>query len=276
MWRSYLPGMARAPRVLIVFACLSLRLAQAADAPAEKAKDSVANSTAACLECHRDEQLKTKKAGRLVSLFADRALLAKSAHRSLECTDCHDGFDAEQLPHQSPLKPVDCAGCHENTGRKHSFHPRLALSPAPASEDTNCAACHGTHAIANLKSASFPFARAQQTEACGRCHLPAHDQFLASAHGRAAAAGMAEAPACLDCHRLPVARQPEERVRIELKLAQTTLCESCHLKTIRGWRRGRCSVRSLCPRLTRVCTARPCSAALWTPPTASTATAATK
>ena len=71
-------------RMFIVLGCFSLRLALAADAPVEKTKGSAANSTAACLECHSDATLKTKKAGRLVSLFADQTLLAKSAHRSLE------------------------------------------------------------------------------------------------------------------------------------------------------------------------------------------------
>ena len=225
-----LPRQRVTTRMFIVLGCFSLRLALAADAPVEKTKGSAANSTAACLECHSDATLKTKQAGRLVSLFADQTLLAKSAHRSLECIDCHEGFDVEKLPHQTPQKPVDCAACHENTARKHSFHPRLALSPVPTGDDTTCAACHGTHAVAGLTAADFPFARAQQTETCGRCHRPARDQFLASAHGHAVVAGMTEAPACLDCHRLPVARRPEDKLRIELKLAQTTLCESCHLK----------------------------------------------
>jgi cytochrome b subunit of formate dehydrogenase len=217
-------------RVFIVLGCLSLRLALAAEVPVEKTQESAANSSTACLECHSDGKLKMKKAGHVMSLFADQTLLAKSAHRSLDCIDCHEGFDAEKLPHQTPLKPVDCAACHEDTGRKHCFHRRLALSPAPKGDDTACAACHGTHAVAPLKSADFPFARAQQTDACGRCHQPARDQFLASAHAKALAAGMIEAPACLDCHRLPVARRPEDKLQIELKLAQTTLCESCHLK----------------------------------------------
>jgi len=37
-----------------------------------------------------------------------------------------------------------------------------------------------------------------------------------------------EAPTCLDCHSWPVARVPGSQQKIELKLAQTRLCESCH------------------------------------------------
>ena len=196
----------------------------------EASKKPPPNASAACLDCHRDPKLTMKKAGHVRPLFADRAVLAGSAHSSLECTDCHEGFDAESIPHQSPLKSVDCASCHEKPGRTHLFHPRLAGSPLPKGDDTACIACHGTHAVARIKSAAFPFTPAQQAESCGRCHPLVRGQFLASAHGRALAAGRKEAPACLDCHRQPVSRRPGEKVRIELKLAQINLCESCHLK----------------------------------------------
>ncbi len=188
------------------------------------------HASAACLECHSDQKLRMKKAGRMVLLFVDQAALAKSAHGSLDCTDCHQDFDAENIPHQSPLKPVDCTACHDDTGRKHAFHPRLAHSPIPAGEDTNCTACHGTHAIAEVKSATSPFTHARQAESCGRCHTPARDQFLASAHGRAVATGAKDAPDCLACHRKPVASAAPGQSRVDLKFAQVALCESCHLE----------------------------------------------
>ena len=160
------PGPVRAQRrgraggpscgVLIVLGGLSLRLALAADAPVEKAKDSAANSTAACLDCHSDPKGSMKKAGHSVSLFADPAVLGKSAHRSLECTDCHEGFDAKSLPHRQPLTPVNCASCHDDAGRRHVFHARLGQSPAAGGEDTACTACHGTHAVATREVARIP------------------------------------------------------------------------------------------------------------------------
>jgi formate dehydrogenase gamma subunit len=218
-----------ATRRLVVFGCLSLRLALAAGAPADNAKASAADS-AACLECHNDPKLGMKKAGQSVSLFADPAVLGKSAHSSLACVDCHEGFDAESLPHRKPPAPVQCAACHEDVSRRHAFHPRLSRAPAALGEDTDCTACHGTHAAAPVKSPEFPFARNRQADSCGRCHRPARDQFLASAHGHALAGGMTDAPACLDCHHLPVARRPGDQMQIGLKLAQTNLCESCHVE----------------------------------------------
>jgi len=188
------------------------------------------NPSAACLECHSDQKLTMKHAGRPVSLFADQAALAKSAHRSLDCTDCHQNFDADNIPHQSPVKPVDCTACHDDIARKHSFHPRLARSPIPAGEDTNCTACHGTHAVAAVKSAEFPFTSKQETDSCGRCHGLERSQFLASAHGRSVVTGAKDAPDCLVCHRRPVASAAPGRSQVDLKLAQVALCESCHLR----------------------------------------------
>jgi cytochrome b subunit of formate dehydrogenase len=217
-------------RYVLLLGAASLLAAGRLPGEPEASKKPAPNGSAACLDCHSDPKLTMKKAGRVVALFADERVLAGSAHRTLECTDCHEGFDAESIPHRSALKSVDCASCHEEAGRKHVFHPQLANSPTPKGDDIACTVCHGTHAVARVKSAGFPFAPAQQVESCGHCHQPVRRQFLASAHGRALSAGGKGAPACLDCHRQPVVRPRDEKGRAELKLAQASLCESCHIK----------------------------------------------
>jgi nitrate/TMAO reductase-like tetraheme cytochrome c subunit len=216
--------------MLIVLVCLGAGPALAADAPAANTKDAAADSTAGCLQCHNDPKPGTKKAGHSAPPFADPAALGKSAHGSLDCVDCHEGFDAASIPHRQPLTPVNCVSCHDDAGRRHVFHVRLGRSPASPGGDTDCTGCHGAHAMAPVKSPGFPFARNRQVDSCGRCHQPAQEKFLASAHGRALAAGTTEAPACLDCHRLPVAGGPADGLQIGLKLAQVNLCESCHVK----------------------------------------------
>ncbi len=187
------------------------------------------NSNASCLECHRDKDLSTRKDGQKLSLFVDEKALAQSIHHSLDCTDCHDKFDGENFPHRSPMVAVDCASCHENMGRRHLFHPRLAEKPVPAGKDTSCSACHGTHGIAGVKQPDFPFTAAGQPAACGQCHEAARDHFVASAHGRALAGKETDAPACLTCHRQPVAPVAGAKPTLEQKLAQTKQCESCHV-----------------------------------------------
>ena len=204
---------------------LAAGLRGAAPAPA-------ASSSAACLECHSDRTLTMKRAGRVVSLFVDPAALKHSAHPALDCIDCHEGLDPDSIPHARKPVPVACASCHEDVGRKHPFHPRLAGAPPPAGPDTTCAACHGSHAVIVIKSPEAPFARKHQAAACGQCHQAEQKQFNDSAHGRTLAAGTAEAPACLDCHRRPVVRTGSGPAGIEVKLAQIALCESCHLQKV--------------------------------------------
>jgi cytochrome b subunit of formate dehydrogenase len=124
---------------------------------------------------------------------------------------------------------VDCTGCHDDTGKKHAFHPRLAAKDVPAGKDTSCAGCHGTHAIAPVKAPSFPFADGAQLQACGQCHTTARDHFVASAHGKALATKEQNAPDCLTCHRAPLVPAGAAKPTLEQKLAQAKQCESCHV-----------------------------------------------
>jgi hypothetical protein len=187
------------------------------------------NPSASCLECHNDRDLSMRKGGQKVALFVDAAVAAKSVHASLACTDCHEKFDGDSVPHRKPMVAVDCTSCHDDTGKKHTFHPRMAQNPMPAGNDTSCAACHGKHDIAAVKSPAFRFNDGPQAESCGQCHQTARDHFTASAHGRAFAAKEANAPECLTCHRQPVVAAAPAKLTLAQKLAQTKQCESCHV-----------------------------------------------
>ena len=217
--------------VLIVLLMLTSRVLDGAE-PTPAAKPVAApapNSSAACLECHSDETLSMKKAGLKVSLFIDGKIAAKSVHHSLDCIDCHEKFDGDSSPHRKPMVTVDCTSCHEDTGKKHVFHPRLSQSPTPAGKDTSCRECHGTHAISSVKSATFTFKNGAQADACGRCHTTARDHFAASAHGRAFTAKESNAPDCLTCHRQPIVAVVPAKLTLAQKLAQTKQCEACHV-----------------------------------------------
>ncbi|MBI5382398.1 MAG: cytochrome b/b6 domain-containing protein [Opitutae bacterium] len=206
---------------------------RAAETPAATAAPAAAtpapNSDANCLECHSDEKLSMKKGEKKLSLFTEPKTLAKSAHSSLACIDCHEGFNAESSPHKKPMTPVDCRGCHEKVEKKHAFHPQLAQAKAPDSAATSCSGCHGTHAVAKLKGPDSPYARSKQADTCGRCHEAAREAFRASAHGKKLAEGMAESPDCLACHRQPITNVANKKPTVALKVAQDQLCESCHV-----------------------------------------------
>jgi cytochrome b subunit of formate dehydrogenase len=217
---SSAPGSIRA--WVFALAILGGAVLQAAESPKPP-------TSASCLECHSDHELTMKKGTAKVSLFVDEKLVGASVHKSLECVDCHEKFDADALPHRKPMGAVDCTSCHDSLGNKHAFHPRLATAEIPAGNDTSCTACHGTHGVMAVKAAAFPFADGAQLNACGRCHATEKDHFANSAHGRAFMAKEQNAPDCLTCHRQPVVPHANAKPTLDQKLAQTKQCESCHV-----------------------------------------------
>ncbi len=154
-------------------------------------------------------------------------VLDKSVHATIACADCHDGFDQGALAAGRSPGKVDCASCHDKLEKSHAFHPDFAVQPPRASKQTECASCHGKHDIGAPKKA---LAGAKLATGCGSCHTEAAKHFQQSAHGAALAAGRAEAPDCLTCHR---AGGRGAGGRVAEKLAQSQLCLSCHLSNPR-------------------------------------------
>lgn len=183
--------------------------------------------SAVCIECHRDAALSMQKDGAKISLHVAADQLVNSAHAVFDCVDCHAGFDPDAVPHREKIAPVNCVTCHEGLAKSHAFHPDFAAKPFADTVQTGCTDCHGKHAIVGVKDANSPVRGAKLAATCATCHDDAAKQFGASAHGAAFAAGRAEAPDCLSCHRTSVTRGGD--ASREVKLAQSQLCLSCHL-----------------------------------------------
>jgi cytochrome b subunit of formate dehydrogenase len=195
--------------LLAVMAWLGGTASVALGAPA------VANSE--CLDCHVADDGAPAGEGVRAGFFA------KSVHGEMACIDCHDTI--KEASHDTPLPKVQCATCHADTGATHAFHARLSLAEVPTGKDTSCTECHGTHETVAVKGESFAFATAKQSAACGECHESATKDFLASAHAHPGDG----TPSCLSCHTKAIAAVVEGGSLVELKLAQTQLCESCHV-----------------------------------------------
>ena len=194
---------------------------------ASPAKPAPAVPNSECMDCHEAE-FKARKKGLLPEWIGVKPdVYAHSAHSKLNCIECHGTIT--ETPHPSKLPPVQCASCHEKSLAKHEFHPRLALTPLPEGKDTSCVECHGAHDTAGVKQKEFAFAGASQTASCGRCHESAAKDYLASAHAAEPASANRAAPDCLSCHQNRIASQGPARTKVELKLAQARLCESCHV-----------------------------------------------
>ena len=143
-----------------------------------------------------------------------------------------------------------CDTCHAkpdlkrvlDSGRVQSLHVSAELLDASVHAGKQCIQCHSD-------VVESPHTEAPRPVNCVQCHYqgntvgaPESDdlyrKYRDSAHGRAAAAGNAEAPACQDCHGghdiqkvdSPQARVARERV--------STTCGGCHLDIYAEYRRS--------------------------------------
>lgn len=132
-----------------------------------------------CFDCHDDNSLTMEKKGKEILIYIDPAVYQKSAHRDLDCIDCHEGFDSEEVPHKDKITPVDCSSCHDDVSQSftHSRH----------SSELRCSSCHNNVHAPEKKSAI-----ALQ---CENCHEDAKKDLGASIHFASK-----NGPKCFDCH----------------------------------------------------------------------------
>ncbi len=182
-----------------------------------------------CVTCHGEKTLSMRKRGREVSLFVDVPPLKKSAHGELECVSCHEGFNAEQIPHAKNIKEVNCLSCHDGeklTHYKESIHASKKANGAAAA---TCTDCHSTHTVQRVSDKDSRARKDFGVGVCATCHGGVKNKFMASDHGKALEAGTKGAPACIDCHG-------EHGVQSATNDSSTTnhkkvaaMCLSCHL-----------------------------------------------
>ena len=181
-----------------------------------------AQSNEDCLGCHSDPGMTMKKQGREVPLFVDKDVLRHSAHESLSCVDCHQGFNPADIPHAKPIKPVACQTCHEIAGYDGSIHGQ-ALNGA------GCVNCHGKHNIlapANPDSWVHP---GHIVSTCGKCHKNEDERYSMSKHGTALAAGARGAPSCVACHGSHTIVPVSDPESVVYRTKEPAICLRCHL-----------------------------------------------
>ena len=211
---------------------------------------------AACLECHSDKTLTTERRGRTVSLFVDERLFSASAHKGLECVECHEDADVEEFPHGENLKPVACGNCHDEVQVDFdaSIHGQAFKRNAPYAP--SCSECHGTHEILSPKDPKSGTYKMNIPYLCGGCHregapvarvydIGEHniiENYSESIHGEGLfKKGLIVTAACADCHSAHlVLPHTEPRASTSVRNIAST-CMKCHsriedvhAKVIRG------------------------------------------
>jgi cytochrome b subunit of formate dehydrogenase len=114
----------------------------------------------------------------------------------LPCNTCHDSH--EKYPHPANIPKPECVTCHQDQAGDYAngVHGLARKSGNDGAPD--CALCHGSaHELLSPKSQAF---RTAVPDTCGRCHSEVVEQYRASVHGQALAAGITQAPLCTDCH----------------------------------------------------------------------------
>ncbi len=134
-----------------------------------------------CLNCHRT---------RLVSA-ADGApaATAKQAQEKL-CLHCH--LDSPDVR----ARVAPSAGFIAQY--EQSVHGRALL--AGNEKAANCVDCHGAHTVRKKTAAGSGSTPLDIEKICARCHSGIDKVFSKSAHGKALAKGVREAPTCTTCH----------------------------------------------------------------------------
>ena len=185
--------MSRSIRIRLVF-LLAATLSVCA-AAALRASD--VNDT--CFGCHDDKSMEREDG---TPVYVNPDVFLASVHKELDCTDCHQDVDPDDLPHAENLEKVHCADCHDDVGLdfEASIHGQALNRRAPYAPD--CAECHGMHDI--------------RPYLCGKCHregapvastydIGEHDiieNYSQSIHGEGLfKKGLTVTATCTSCHR---------------------------------------------------------------------------
>jgi thiosulfate reductase cytochrome b subunit len=126
-----------------------------AAAPLSARQMPAKEANAECLKCHGDIDLAPRtERGASVDLYVPAERFAKSTHRGLACTECHEGAgtkeDFKVVPHKLSGKGAkDCADCHGKyfneikTSFTESHHVKKL------GDKFTCASCHDAHTVEN-------------------------------------------------------------------------------------------------------------------------------
>ena len=173
---------------------------------------SFAGSNDDCLACHSDSTLTMQKDGKTISLYVSGHVFDSSVHgdAGVGCTDCHQGFSADDVPHKQTTPNVDCSQCHDV-----KLHAPSGAKYQMAHSSEKCWDCHGTHDIESARKINVD-------RKCLSCHS-AEKSFLTSAHSKQVIDH--KGFTCETCHQKA---HDVRQVAVFRGTGADTLCSQCH------------------------------------------------
>ncbi len=215
-----------------------------------------AQENAECLACHGEKTMTGTRNGKTVPLYVDEKVFAGSVHGSLTCVTCHADLQGKELPHETPLAPVECGTCHATEQEQHarSLHGKAVARKDPLAP--HCNDCHGAHDILPVKDRRSAVAPQRIPYVCGRCHREGTpvalqrtihqsnilENYSESMHGEALLKkGLTVTATCASCHTAHLIlphTDPQSSIARQNITKTCTTChsqiEDVHRKVIRG------------------------------------------
>lgn len=184
-----------------------------------------------CLGCHENRDLSlTFKNGERINVFVDGRLLTGSAHRNLECSNCHMGFSVNNHPkRQFKSKRSLTVASSEACRQCHTFKGGLHLRMLNVLKEIVCVDCHGSHSIKVVGDGP---------DTCYGCHK--YKMSISFKDGssqsvqidkEALEASVHSKLMCSDCHFGFSSKEHPDRNfndRRDFTIASTETCRRCH------------------------------------------------
>jgi nitrate/TMAO reductase-like tetraheme cytochrome c subunit len=240
--------------LLLVVLVFGLEVGDASTAAAQV--EDQEPSVVTCESCHADPDFLTGKGTpeQQATLFVVDSVLVDTAHRDLDCADCHPG-PAVGYPH-GPLAAVSCGTCHEleQTDWEVSVH---ALNVMDTGDAPTCVGCHGTHEVYGIDDRRSPTYPLNVATLCGRCHADpsiigtyfstpeeaqarvAVEQYHETVHGVAVGrAGLIISATCNDCHESHRVLPGESLESSVNRVNVVETCGVCHVGVLETYEEG--------------------------------------
>lgn len=193
-----------------------------------------------CLDCHSDNELVKESKRGDISLFIDGTKFEKSVHGDLDCTDCHEDFNADEFPHKAGknIANVDCGNCHDEIASSFKTNIHNRIKSGKSRTTPTCIDCHGNHYIEkpnNIRNKGKYYCRKCHTnvELAGDFHSTKYynDKFCGDCHEsdevrNSLKTSMHIQLACSDCHKYETNNFEEHQNGVRgLNIAA---CSTCH------------------------------------------------
>ncbi len=199
-----------------------------------------ANMSEGCGRCHGD----------VVGQYAASAhggAFSAGVKGAPECLGCH-GHDVTASSHPDDTVGMKlaqerlCLSCHldnpdvrEKTSPSAGFiaayeqsvHGRALMNGNARAP--NCVDCHGSHQMAKGYDPAAKVSKMNIAETCSKCHEDIANVYNESAHGKAVAKGVADAPTCTNCHgEHTILRHNDPKSPVAKQNLSAQVCSPCH------------------------------------------------